>query len=149
MKKENTKEVKTSHLDRKPNLETESLRIWKLTKDEEKNDEIMNYKSQLKVDIETGKITNKKDALIFVDFRIIKEKSKIVTAFKIKRSENHLVYYINPMLSESKYKKIESSYDIFRQMGFQVTDMVKDILPSIRAEMKIMTKDKKEKVILE
>ena len=146
MKKEK-KEI--SHLNRKPDTETESLRIWKLNKDEEKHDKVKNYsKNSFKIDLKTGKITKKKDGLCFVDFKILKDKSKILTAYKIKHDENHILFYINPMLSESEYQKIHNTYNIFRVMGLQVTDIIKDMLPSVRAEVKIMA-DKKEKVIIE
>ena len=95
MKKEKVKSEKISHLNRAPDKETESLRIWKLNKEEDKKDEIKDKaKEGFKIDIETGKITKKKDGLVFVDFKILKEKTKIVTAYKVKTEEKHILLYI-------------------------------------------------------
>lgn len=117
--------------DRKPDRETESLRIWYSTKEKEK--EIIKNGFEI--------ITKKGNKLQMIGFSTIthKKTNKILFAWKIKDNHNFLFY--SP-------KKTEKTDKLLRQMKqnfpyFNFTDF-NDILINMEFEARLLNKEKKK-----
>lgn len=122
--------------------ETESLRIYEVDKKDKKE---MNKlkENNFKIDIQTGLPTNKdKESLAFVGFNIgykkINGKKEVAIGWKFKHEDKNILLYINPSLSEKEQKFIKEIYSIAGMMGYNVTDFIKETLPSIKAEFEIL-----------
>ncbi len=128
--------------------ETESLRIYEADKKDKKEMTGLK-KDSFKIDIQTGLPTNKgKENLSFVGFNVgykkINGKKEVAVCWKFKHEDKNILLYINPSLPKEEQDGIKKVYLIAGMIGYNVTDFIKETLPSIKAEFEIL-KDKEKK----
>ena len=107
--------------DRKPDIETESLRMWK-TKDNEEKTDVDNSNS--------FKIEYNKMEMNLCGFTTCKDKksNKIIFAYKFKHKEKMILYYINEDLTAEEKNKIDKVLFMMRKINPLIGDYeIKDV----------------------
>lgn len=127
--------------DRKPDIETESLRIWE-HKDDDEETEIDNSNS--------FKIKYNGLEMNLTGFTTCKDKksNKIIFAYKFKHEERMILYYINEDLTEEEKDKIDKVLFMIKKINpligdYEIKD-TKDVFKLMKNE-KHLWKEKKEK----
>lgn len=126
--------------------ETETLRFYETDKKDKKEIKELKHHS-FKIDIQTGLPTkNKKESLALMGFNIgykkINGKKEVAIGWKFKHENKNILLYLNPSLPKEEQNDIKRIYSIAGLMGYNVTDFIKETLPSIKAEFEIL-KNKK------
>jgi len=114
----------------KPDIETESLRIWKKRKGE------IPKKDKDAIEVDMGNET--KISLCGYNKAYKKgTKKEVVFAWKFKHEDKLLCYYLPDEKNQEILDLITGLKDIGNKMGYEVKD-IRDWFPSIKAEMEIM-----------
>jgi len=115
-------EKELSYRKRKPNLETESLRVWDV-KDNEK-EEIKGLKEKYPIIVKQGDME-----LHLTGFAkaIDKKTDKVIFAYKFKHKDRMILYYISEKLSKENQKKVEKYFIRVNQICIPIDYQLKDV----------------------
>lgn len=128
--------------------ETESLRIYEADKKDKKEKKEFEETSGFWISVKTGKPIKSKEGIKLMGFNLAYKdntKKEVLFAWKFKHEDRNILVYFNPNLSKKKKEETLEGFKITNFGGYNITDLVKDTLPSIRYEMDIIEKKRKNK----
>lgn len=133
-----------SHLNRKPDLETESFRAWGV-KDSEKEKIIKESLEEHPIIVKQGDMK-----LHLTGFKkaIDKKTDQVVFAYKFKHEDKCILYYISDKLSKENQEKVEKWFKAVSQMCIPMNYKLKNIrefLKNIESSKKHLEKLENEK----
>ena len=133
------KKSKLKYQERKPDKETELLRMWKTDKDSEEAKEIDEvFKDGIEINYKGMKLK-------ITGFNVMRDKKtdELIFAYKFEHDEKFILYY-SPNNDERGKKVVKLLTDLGRLGGYNIQNM-EDNLKSIYAEYKIEEKKNEDK----